>query len=166
MIIFLDYDGVMHAIGCESDRLFHHAERFAAVLRDHPDVDVVVSSDWRKDATLSELVAHFPADVRNRFIDNTAVDCAGTQPLRAREAQCCAWLLEHGRVSERWIALEDCPDNFGPDLPGKGAVLFTDPSVGFDDEASLVLCQMIHTEESTTRFLYDRAFLRGWTLWD
>lgn len=43
MLIFLDFDGVLHDFGCAAKGLFCHAPRFAAVLRDHPNIEVVVS---------------------------------------------------------------------------------------------------------------------------
>jgi hypothetical protein len=165
VILFLDFDGVLHDIGCMSKDLFRHASRFSAVLRDHPDIEVVVSSDWRKDAgSVVELAAHFPMDVRHRFIGLTAVESALAGP-RQRERECWQWLHTHGRQHERWIAVDDWPDNFGPDLPGAGTVLFTDPSVGLDDEAVAILRAMIAAPAPATHFCYDRASLRGWALW-
>jgi hypothetical protein len=71
----------------------------------------------------------------------------------------------HGREHVRWIAVDDWPDNFGPVLPGAGAVLFTDPCVGLDDEAVAILRAMIAAPAPATQFCYDRTSLRGWTLW-
>jgi hypothetical protein len=166
VIIFLDFDGVLHDYDCTTKDLFRHAPRFSAVLRDHANIEVVISSDWRKYGEgLAELMAHFESGVRHRFIDLTGVDSAPTGS-RKRERECWQWLCAHGREGERWIAIDDCPENFGPDLPGAGAVLFTDPSAGFDDEAAAILRVMIAEPVPTTRFCYDRAYLRGWALWD
>jgi hypothetical protein len=63
-------------------------------------------------------------------------------------------LCDHGREHVRWIAVDDWPDNFGPVLPGAGAVLFTDPSVGLDDEAVVILRAMIEAPAPATRFCY------------
>lgn len=49
MIIFLDFDGVLHGYDGTAKDLFRHAPRFSAVLRDHANIEVVISSDWRKD---------------------------------------------------------------------------------------------------------------------
>lgn len=166
MIIFLDFDGVLHGYDDTVKDLFRHASRLSAVLRDHVDIEVVISSDWRKDAgSVAELAAHFEVDVRHRFVGLTGVDCdpAGA---RRRERECWQWLCDRGREHERWIAIDDCPDNFGPDVPGAGAVLFTDPSAGFDDGASVTLRAMIADPAAKTHFSYDRAYLSGWALWD
>ena len=165
MLIFLDYDGVLHDYGSTTQDLFRHAPRFAAVLRDHPNIEVVVSSDWRKDAgSVAELAAYFAVDVRHRFVGRTGIDSGATQ-LRRRERECWQWLCVHGREHERWIAIDDSLDNFGQDLPGAGAVLFTDPGAGLDAEAVEILCAMILESTPATRFCYDRASLRGWPLW-
>lgn len=165
MIIFPDFDGVLHEIGCTSQDLFRHAGRLADVLRDHPNIEVVVSSAWREDADdVTELAKHFPEDVRHRFIGLTPFEGKTAEP-RQRERECWQWLCAHGRQHERWIAIDDWPDNFGPDLPGAGAVLFTDPSAGLDDEAVAILRAMIAAPTLVTQFCYDRADLRGWALW-
>jgi len=165
VIIFLDFDGVLHDIGCASKNLFRHASRFSAVLRDHPDIEVVVSSAWRKDAgNLAELAGHFPVDVRHRFVGVTDIESDVAEP-RQREHECWQWLCAHGREHVRWIAVDDSPDNFGPDLPGAGAVLFTDPSAGLDDEAAAILRAMIAAPAPATRFCYDCDDLSGWAPW-
>ena len=165
MILFLDFDGVLHDFGSTTQDLFRHAPRFSAVLRDHANIEVVVSSDWRKDAdSVAELATYFAVDVRHRFVGRTGIDSGVTQ-LRRREHECWQWLCAHGREHERWIAIDDSPNNFGPDLPGSGAVLFTDPGAGLDAEAAAILRAMILESTPTTRFCYDRASLRGWRLW-
>lgn len=166
MVIFLDIDGVLHTCDSTAGDLFRHAPRFSVVLRSHPNIEVVISSDWRKDAgDAAELALHFDIDVRHRFIGLTGVD---SDPIesRRRERECWQWLCAHGRERERWIAIDDWPENFGSDLPGAGAVLFTDPSLGFDDEAAAILRTMIAEQTPTTRFCYDRATLCGWPLWN
>lgn len=165
MIIFLDFDDVLHDIGCTSKDMFRHAPRFSEVLRDHSNIEVVISSDWRKDAgSVAKLAVHFEVDVRHRFLGFTSIESDATK-LRQRERECWKWLCAHGREHERWIAVDDCPENFGPSLPGAGAVLFTDPSAGLDAEAAAILRAMIVEPAPATRFCYERASLRGWALW-
>jgi len=165
VILFLDFDGVLHEIGCTSQDLFRHTGRLSDVLRDHPNIEVVVSSAWREDAEdVAELATHFPVDLRHRFIGMTAIEGESAE-RRQRERECWQWLRTHGREQMRWIAVDDCPDNFGPGLPGAGVVLFTDPSAGLDDEAVAILRAMIVATAPTTQFCYDRADLRGWSLW-
>ncbi|MBK9219707.1 MAG: hypothetical protein IPL70_15690 [Uliginosibacterium sp.] len=42
-VIFLDFDGVLHP-RISPDKLFVHVDRLSHVLKDHPDVKIVVSS--------------------------------------------------------------------------------------------------------------------------
>lgn len=160
MVLFLDFDGVLHGFDGTAKDLFRHAPRFSAVLRDHVNIEVVISSDWRKDACIADLAAHFEIDVRHRFIGLTDVD---SDPMgsRRRERECWQWLCAHSREHERWIAIDDWPENFGPDVPGTGAVLFTEPSTSFDSDAAAILRAMIEEPTPITRFCYDRASLRG-----
>ena len=83
MIIFLDYDGVLHDVGCTTKDLFRHASRFAAVLRDHPNIEVVISSDWRKDVdSVAELAENFDLDVRHQFVGLTSIEIRATESRR------------------------------------------------------------------------------------
>lgn len=43
-----------------------------AALRDHPNIEVVISSDWRKDVgSVAELAENFDFDVRHQFVGLT-----------------------------------------------------------------------------------------------
>jgi hypothetical protein len=48
MILFLDFDGVLHpeydGQAAPADVVFCHLPRFEAVMRDHPEVEIVISS--------------------------------------------------------------------------------------------------------------------------
>ena len=56
-VIFLDFDGVLHP-RISPDKLFVHVDRLSHVLKDHPDVKIVVSSSWRASHTIKQL-CHF-----------------------------------------------------------------------------------------------------------
>jgi hypothetical protein len=77
MILFLDFDGVLHPRHPRTDRsdeenlYFCYLPRVEKVLRDHPEVRIVVSSDWRLRRTLDELRACFSTDIRERVIGTT-----------------------------------------------------------------------------------------------
>lgn len=63
MILFLDFDGVLHPLftlpelSPEESRPFCYLPRFAAVLHDYPHVEVVISSTWGSSATSSSCVS-------------------------------------------------------------------------------------------------------------
>lgn len=88
MIIFPNFDGVLHDYEGTAKDLFRHAPRFSAVLCDHVNIEVVISSDWRKDAgSVAELAAHFKIDVHHRFVGLTGVD-SDSMGSRRREREC------------------------------------------------------------------------------
>ncbi|WP_426168517.1 HAD domain-containing protein [Pseudoduganella sp. R-34] len=163
MVLFLDFDGVLHEYGAGESNLLRHVPLFAAILREHTNVDVVVASAWRKTETLSQLASHFPYDLNARFVGVTSESQAG---LRQRERECWDWLCAQHRTGEDWIAIDDNLDNFGPDLPGLGAVLFVDPATGLDENACLQLRAMIGNPKPGSHFCYERSTVRGWRLWE
>lgn len=162
MVLFLDFDGVLHEYDADKCNRLRHVSLFAGILREHPNIDVVIDSEWRRTESISQLAAYFPIDVSDRFVGVTGQGPAG---LRQREQECWAWLVSHGRTGEHWIAIEDNLDNFGPDLPGLGAVLFVDPAVGLDPAACGNLREMIERPRAGACFCYERSTVRGWSLW-
>lgn len=73
MLLFLDFDGVLHPRAA-GENLFVHIPRIERVLSDFPAVQVVISSSWREVTPLHELQAIFSEGMRLRII--------GTTPLR------------------------------------------------------------------------------------
>lgn len=57
MIIFLDFDGVMHAVN-QVD-LFCREDHLARVLRDFTNVEIVILSAWRETHTLKNMLTFF-----------------------------------------------------------------------------------------------------------
>ena len=76
MILFLDFDGVLHPDPCfEEARLFENAPRLSAALAPYPEVAVVLSTSWRTQRTLAQLVAqHLHRKPSLVAIDGRAVD--------------------------------------------------------------------------------------------
>lgn len=119
MILFLDYDGVLHPDPCnDAQRLFQHAPRLAHVLADFPEVCVVLSTSWRALRTIDELVSRLPADLAARVVGTTPhiVDFQVPAHLLPypRHAECLQWLLERGQADRDWLALDDRPYWFKP----------------------------------------------------
>ena len=61
-ILFLDIDGVLHPDPPQPDQRLRSLPRLVAILRDFPQVDVVISSLWREKLSLDQLRELFPAD--------------------------------------------------------------------------------------------------------
>jgi|GEM_PF-5953435 len=102
-VLFLDFDGVLHAGRSGTFELLPDLE---ALLRRYPDVDVVVSSAWAT-ADLSSLRALFSPDIAPRVIGTTPDLQA--QGLR-REHEIRQVLFRHGIA--RWVALGGKPETF------------------------------------------------------
>ena len=54
-ILFLDFDGVTHPDPCRKESFLGQLPLIEDVLREHRQVDVVISSSWRYDHRLHEL---------------------------------------------------------------------------------------------------------------
>lgn len=70
MLLFLDFEGVLHPFARLLDRPVTESEPFVyltrleSALREHPHVRIVIASDWRKHHTLAELRRFFSEDIR------------------------------------------------------------------------------------------------------
>lgn len=113
MILFLDFDGVLHPQyedqPVPADVAFCHLARFESIMRDFPQVEIVISSTWREQFSLDELRAWFSADVAVRITDTTLLQkqLASPRMVELREWEIVTWLTTHGRQDESWIALDD-----------------------------------------------------------
>ncbi len=118
MILFLDFDGVLHPDYENYDRpdteLFCHLQRLEEILRDFPDVDIVISSMWRYQFTLDQLRARFSPDIALRIIGKLPQsEYFDLSYVRARrEKEILRWLFDAERTTEAWVALDDCAWNF------------------------------------------------------
>lgn len=122
MILFLDFDGVLHPEPCyDADQLFCRLPLLENLLREFPNVSIVVSSTWRDTHTVEELRALFSADIGRRLIGVTPswrelpelVETIGFQ----RHAEIEAWLRQAGTPWEKWVAIDDKSWLFKPFLP-------------------------------------------------
>lgn len=134
IILFLDFDGVLHPIPTGDQGVFYHLERFEELLCSHPRLDVVVSSSWRLTYPWDEIKGFFADDLQERIIDKTPNIPGGS---RYEEIQ--AWLKENSSHSE-WLILDDQPDEFPPECT---RLCLCETTVGFDAEAEKRLLGML-----------------------
>jgi hypothetical protein len=68
VILFLDFDGVLHPrpVAARNCEVFCAIHRLEDVLRQVPDVEVVISSSWRHHHPFGEMREYFAEDVRCR----------------------------------------------------------------------------------------------------
>lgn len=122
MRIYLDFDGVLHA--AKRDKLhFEHKEAFEAILRTHPQVQVVISSSWREVHSYEHMRDYFAHDVMHQIIGVTPV-----LPGQLRYEE----IMQHMQKTDyggEFIVLDDMEDEFPPGWP---PLLLCDPAVGLD----------------------------------
>lgn len=129
MILFLDFDGVLHPF----DRprgAFSLLTEFERVMRDFPGVDIVISSSWREAYTLDELRSVFSVDMAQRIIGATPI-LHDLDHEHVREIEIHAWLRDAGRETESWVAIDDFEWFFSP---GCANLVLTDTRTGFDEQ--------------------------------
>ncbi len=123
MIIFLDFDGVLHPELPDRADDFVCRSKFWQILRACPDVDVVFSTSWRELHPVHELIDFATQgggeDLAHRFIGSTlcipqeSVGYRIEQHYR-RESECRLWLSDNGRQESSWLAIDDFPAYFSP----------------------------------------------------
>jgi hypothetical protein len=137
LIVFLDFDGVLHPDPCRDEQLFEHSPRLSRALDEFPEASVVLSTSWRTFLNLEQLTAPLDTDLRRRVIGVTPrfSDCKapnGLAPYR-RHAECVQWLADNGMHDAPWIALDDRPSWFEPYCDN---LVTCDALVGFDEVAA------------------------------
>jgi hypothetical protein len=104
VVLFLDFDGVLHRTSAEVNELFAAVPLLEEVLREFPSVEIVISSSWRVYHGLHEMREFFSEDMAHRIRDATPKhDLA-----RTRQSECQEWLRRH-RPAAPWLALDDQP---------------------------------------------------------
>lgn len=151
MILFLDFDGVLHPECQLSQRGeipdFCFLPRLETLLRAFPHVRIVISSSWREHKTLDELRGPFSADIAARIIGATALPAPGATSsyTRARrEREIVAWLEAHGGLDQHWVALDDAEWQFDRYLDH---LVVCGSFIGFDHEAERAL--RLHFERAS-----------------
>jgi hypothetical protein len=154
VILFLDFDGVLHPevaslsapgiLRREGD--FSRVPQFEMLMREFPDIDIVISSAWRELNSLETLRGFFSPDIARRIIGATPVLHLEFEGRREREIR--AWLRDTGREHEAFIAVDDWPALFSWNCD----FLFTvDPERALDRQTIDALRQRLarmHTRRS------------------
>jgi hypothetical protein len=82
MILFLDFDGVLHpdqaymtkggvALRCDGHNLFEHAELLADLLEPYPHVEIVLSTSWVPQLSFHTAKTRLPDRLQAKIIDAT-----------------------------------------------------------------------------------------------
>ncbi len=114
MILFLDYDGVLHPDPClNSRRLFENVPRLNASLEEFPEVCLVLSTSWRTMQGLKELMSPLPEGLQSRVLGTTPIFSSFTAPPHLmpykRHAECVQWMVDNDQSDRDWFAVDDRP---------------------------------------------------------
>ena len=146
-IMFVDFDGVTHPEpGYERD-YFCHLPLIEDVLREYPEIDVVISSSWRVNYAIDELRDFFSPDIALRVVGVTpsikepsSSWLPGQGSSYAREWECDSWMRQNRPWGTPYVAIDDRAAWFRPSCPD---LLHTDARTGFTPQDQATLRGMI-----------------------
>lgn len=143
MILFLDYDGVLHpsSVYMQDGRptlrgegeLFMWAPALIEALEPHPQVKIVLSTDWTRKFGFTFSRDALPATLRKRVVGSTSGDDNATR------YQQIARYVVRAQVSD-WLAIDDLHEHterWNEDLEER--LIHTWPMSGLGDEETLTL---------------------------
>lgn len=145
MILFLDFDGVLHPVKSTIDDIFCRTpllEEF--LLYEMPDWKIVLSTSWREPHSLDELFDFLPESLHPRILGTTVNDShPGPKEMDSilfqrypRHAQVLYYLRERGLSEESWLALDDNASDFEPAAP---QLVLCNPAHGITTEILMKL---------------------------
>lgn len=118
-VMFLDFDGVLHPEFCHESRHFECARYLLDACEGRRDLEIVISSTWRHNRSLSELKVRLPGALAQRVV-GTTLPYAALQDLPQkvmpfeREAECLGWMRLNRSGYVTWLAVDDRPWLFRP----------------------------------------------------
>ena len=116
MIVFLDIDGVLHPDPSISDQAFCRRHLLWSILLARPNVQIVISSDWRFHHSLAELANFILRDgdpsLKPRFIGMTPELPGARHEYQGRQQECLLWLNNNQPSDCPWLAIDDVAGNF------------------------------------------------------
>ncbi len=104
--IFLDFDGVLHPTSVGAHAYFCLANILAEVIKTH-NPDVVISSSWRFQFPIVEILQRLPEEINNAVVGCTGEAYIGRYP---RWNEIKMYCQQHGVTD--WVALDDSTFEF------------------------------------------------------
>ncbi len=137
MIVFLDFDGVLHPDPCfDARRMFERVPLLAAVLARFPEAGIVLSTQWRSEHDAEQLAEQL-GTLAPRVLGATPhFSSFGAPPSLVpypRQAECMQWLAATGAAQREWVALDDRDYLFAPDCD---RLIACDPARGLDESSA------------------------------
>lgn len=148
VVLFLDFDGVLHPEPCHQDEFLCRLELVQDVLREFRDgIEIVISSSWRDSHSLAELRDMFAVDIGALIVGvtpgirkPTLEWLPGNAPRHERQWEIERWLEVNRPWGTPWLALDDRPYWFLEDCAD---LLLTDSRLGFTEDQQDTLRDMI-----------------------
>lgn len=147
MILFLDFDGVLHPVSAKVADCFSHLPRLEKVLREFPHVQVVISSMWRADG-IDFCRKYFSDDIKQRVIDLTPFSDEPANKFGpfylawTRHKEIMTW-IERNDYKGPWMALDDDWRGFPKGCP---QLLWCESEDAFDAAAEAKLRNVLENE--------------------
>jgi hypothetical protein len=145
MILFLDFDGVLHpAVNGEPD--FCRLPLLWEILRACPHVDIVLSTSWRELYCQDDLVQLVTRgggeDLAHRFIGSTPsfLREKNVTYLWHRNTEILTWLEGNGCSHRAWLAVDDTARWFPKNSP---RCYLTNPKTGLTEADVTAIIQRI-----------------------
>ena len=133
-VLFLDFDGVLHPVGCPHDEHFCQRPRFESVMRQFPEVRIVISSSWRRIYKSDWLRSRFSRDIAERIIGTTQLWVPDEPQNRYQEI--LAFVAKNRLQDTSWLALDDAVEDFPADFPN---LIPCDGWLGLTEETVVLL---------------------------
>lgn len=134
-IVFLDFDGVLHANSCPASAWFSRVALLEEAFAGFADARIVIASSWRFQHAYPALRRRFPALLQSMLSGTTGESYVGEH---ARYHEIEQWLARHapGIDDDRWRALDDAAFEFPT---GCRQLIHCDGAVGIGEREVAVL---------------------------
>lgn len=169
MILFLDFDGVLHPYEAylvkgrpvlrAEGALFMWAPLLVDTLKNSPDVQIVLSTSWARELRFTKARSFLPPELQQRVIGATWHSRMASNDYgdfrtrnrntwwdRATRYQQIRRYVDRAQL-ENWLAIDDAPEGWAE--ADHGRLIQTDPQQGLGDPAALARLQGLL--ESATR---------------
>ena len=169
MILFLDFDGVLHPdeaylvkgrpVLRAEGALFMWAPLLVDTLKNSPDVQIVLSTSWARELRFTKARSFLPPELQQRVIGATLHSRMASNDYgdfrtrnrntwwdRATRYQQIRRYVDRAQL-ENWLASDDAPEGWAE--ADHGRLIQTDPQQGLGDPAALARLQGLL--ESATR---------------